>query len=272
LQEASPWWEQTEFDYIRIPKDLTRSPYDMTLSPESRMLYGLLLDRANLSWAGGEKWRNSRGEPFVIYTMAEIQQRLGCGEKKATKLLHTLREQGLVELSRSRGAGAYQIVVKPFGQSKVRLGTGQKCGSGAVKNAPGDPSKPRHNKTEINNTDRNNTDAIRQQAEYEIKKNIDYDVLVTELPKDKLDAIVEVMTDALASDKDTIRIGGAAREKEAVRKRLLGADCIRIRYIFDHMKLNTANIGSYRAYYLARLWEPEGMVDAFYEAWVRRTG
>ena len=45
---------------------------------------------------------------------------------------------------------------------------------------------------------------------------------------------------------------------------------MRIRYLFDHMKQNTYPIGSYRAYVLARLWEPEGMVDAFYENWVNR--
>lgn len=271
MQEASPWWEQTEFDYIRIPKDLSRSPYDMCLSPESRMLYGFLLDRASLSWANGEKWRNSQGEPFVIYTLAEIQQRLNCGEKKAARLLRTLKELELVRLSRPKRDGPYHIVVCPFRRSKGRLGNGQKDGCASVRNAAAEPSKLRRNNTENNKTDSNNTDTIRQQMEYEIKKNIDYDILVTELPGDKLDAIVEVMTDALCTTENTVRICGQPRAKEAVRKRLMEADCMRIRYIFDHMRHNTGFIQSYRAYYLARLWESEGMVDAFYDAWVRRT-
>ena len=106
--------------------------------------------------------------------------------------------------------------------------------------------------------------------EYEIKKNIYYDYLCMEFPKDRIDSIVEVMVEAVSSGSQSIWISGQPRSMEAVRQRLLAADNMRIRYILDHMKRNTGPVQSYRSYYLARLWEPEGMVDAFYENWVRR--
>ena len=257
---------------VCIPKELFRNPYYATLSPESKLLYGFLLDRMSLSWVSGETWRNSRGEPFVIFTLAEIQQRMGCGKNKAMRLLMALEEKMLIQRDRPKKDGPYHIVVKPFlGTAKSNLPRCANETCAGVEREPTQVSKEDLNNTDINKTDRNKTDITRLEVECEIKKNIHYDILVMELPKDQLDAIVEVMVDALTSSSGTIRISGEPRSKEAVRKRLLEADCMRIRYIFHHMQLNTGNIGSYKAYYLARLWEPDGMVDAFYEAWVRRT-
>ena len=272
MVEENTWWQTLDFDFIRIPKELFRNPYYGSLSPESRMLYGFLLDRMNLSWANGDKWRNSQGEPFVIFPLAEIQQRLNCGKNKAVALLKKLEAQNLIRRDRPKKDGPYHIVVNSFLMEvpKSNLPAIQSETCAVPKTKPAQVSKANLNNTDINKTDENNTDAIRQQTEHEIKKQIYYDILCLDLPRDKLDAIVEVMTDTLCSPADTVWISGAPRAKEAVRKRLLEADDMRIRYLFDHMKQNTSTIRSYRAYYLARLWEPEGMVDAFYENWVRR--
>lgn len=269
---SKPWWETTDFPFIRVPKELFQNPYYGSLSPESQLLYGFLLDRASLSWLNGEKWRTPEGDPYVIYTLAEIQQRLHCAKPKAIKLLNMLEDHHLIKRARPQKDGPYHIVVKPFrdGVMKSNLPRNENLTCAGQESLPGQVRKSDLNNTDNNKTEINNTDTIRQQVEFEIKRNIYYDILCEELPKDKLDAIVEVMADALCSPADTIWISGAPREKEAVRKRFLEADDMRIRYLFDHMHRSTAPIGSYRAYYLARLWEPEGMVDAFYENWVRK--
>ena len=230
-------------------------------------MYGFLLDRASLSWAGGEKWRTPDGDPFVIFTIEEIQERLSCSKPKAIALLKALETTGLICKDRPKKDGPYHIQVKNFdlGKSKNVTCAGQEILPGQVKNFD-------LNKTDNNKTDMNNTDTTMVNWEYEIKKNIDYDILSSEYPKDKLDAIVEVMTDAALCPSPTQWVGGQPRPTAEIQKRLLEADCMRIRYIFDHMKRSTGIIQSYRAYYLSRLWEPEGMVDAFYEAWVRHDG
>ena len=233
-------------------------------------MYGFLLDRASLSWASGEKWRGEDGQPFVIFTIEEICQRLNCADKKASRLLKALVDHKLIRLSRPKKDGPYHIVVLPFGESKQRLDSRQNNDCADAKMTVAHPSKQRLNNTENNNTEINNTDTINAQTEFEIKTNIDYDILLKELPKDQLDAIVEVMVEAACSQNASIWIGGSPRDRQAVRTRILNTDCMRVRYIFDHMKQSSTPIQAYRAYYLARLWEPEGMVDAFYENWVRR--
>ena len=270
--QVQPWWETTEFDFIRIPKELYRNPYYSTLSQESKLLYGFLLDRASLSRKMGEKWHNEQGQPFVIFTLAEIQQRLGCGKNKATAVLRSLEAHHLIHRDRPKKDGPYHITVCAFaaGSPKSSLGRYQTGDCPIPKTEPGQVSKQGLNNTDTNKTDSNNTDTTREDWVYEVKKNIAYDILCMDHPRDKVDAILEVMVDTLASSDKTIRVGGQIRPMEQVRKRILEADIFRIQYILHHMQQNSSPVQSYRAYFLARLWEPEGIVDAFYDAWVRR--
>ena len=51
---------------------------------------------------------------FIIYTVQEVQDSLGCADKKATKLLRELEEYGLIERKR-RGLGKPDLIyVKNF--------------------------------------------------------------------------------------------------------------------------------------------------------------
>ena len=123
-----PWWENIQFDFIRVPKALFRNPRYAGLSSDARMLYALLLDRASLSEANGEKWRTETGEPFVIFTLAEIQQRLDCSKNTATRILQSLESHNLIIKDRPKKDGPYHIVVNPFLQEgqKLRLPSPQK--------------------------------------------------------------------------------------------------------------------------------------------------
>ena len=149
MEGKQPWWQTTDFDFIRIPKELYRNPYYCDLSNESKQLYGFLLDRASLSWANGEKWRTPEGDPFVIFTLAEIQQRLNCADKKATRLLKALVDHKLIRLRRPKRDGPYHIVVLPFAMPKERLGNRQKDARTVVEMTVTQSSKLRHNNTEL---------------------------------------------------------------------------------------------------------------------------
>ena len=207
----------------------------------------------------------------MIFTIEEIQERLNCGKGKAIALLKNLADHQLIHRSRPKKDGPYHITIKPF-QSAVPKSNlpkfqNQTCASSNIE--PQQVRKSDLNKTDNNKTDRNNTDTIRPDWEYEIKKNIYYEYLCMEYPKDRIDSIVEVMVETVNSPAQSIWISGQPRSMESVRQRLLTADDMRIRYILDHMKRNSGSVQSYRSYYLARLWDSEGMVDAFYESWVR---
>lgn len=231
------------------------------------MLYGLLLNRASLSRANGEKWLNPDGHPFVIFTLAEIQEKLNCAKPKAINLLRTLEAHDLIKKDRPKKDGPYHIVVKPFGlgERKSSLGRSENLSSAGKKMLPEQVRKSALNKTDKNNTDRNKTERITL-LEEEIKTRIQYDYLISECPKNQVDTVVDVMVQTLMSPAGTITVAGVPMDAATVKGYLNKAEVMRIQYIFDHMEEYNQPIRSYRAYYLARLCDPEGAVDAFYDA------
>ena len=137
------------FAFYRIPKALFQEPQFQTLSTDAKTLYGILLDRMSLSARNG--WLDKAGRVFIIYTVQEVQDSLGCADKKATKLLRELEEYGLIERKR-RGLGKPDLIyVKNFSSesSKLRFLNRDNDDSGAVQNTLQDPAKLRCNKTEI---------------------------------------------------------------------------------------------------------------------------
>ena len=261
VQNQTPWWQDAKFSFIRIPKELFQNPYYADLSPESKVLYGFLLDRASLSWERGEAWRTPQGETFVIYTLREIRERFGCSKPKAIALLRKLEEHNLIRKERPIKDGPYHIVVKTFyqGVKKDDLPKSENFTWAGKEMLPGQVKKFDLNNTENNNTDINNTHLIRESVEREFKKKISYDLLISQKDKVYWDGILEVMVDTYLKTHDPVQ-----------KEKLMAVDEIRMDYVCHRLKRNTEDIGSYRAFVLARLTEPEAAVDAFYDAWVRR--
>ena len=135
------------FSFYRIPKLLFQDSRFQLLSTDAKTLYGILLDRMSLSARNG--WLDKAGRVFIIYTVQEVQDSLGCADKKATKLLRELEKFGLIERKR-RGLGKPSLVyVKNFSaeSSKSIFQNRDFHDSGGFKNASQDPSKSRCNKT-----------------------------------------------------------------------------------------------------------------------------
>ena len=70
------------FSFYRIPKLLFQDSRFQPLSTDAKTLYGILLDRMSLSARNG--WLDKAGRVFIIYTVQEVQDSLGCADKKAT--------------------------------------------------------------------------------------------------------------------------------------------------------------------------------------------
>lgn len=91
------------FAFYRVPKVLFTEDCFWNVSTDAKLLYGILLDRMNLSARNG--WLDEEGRVYIIFTIEEIKGALGCAEKKAVKLLDEL------EMERRRiqaGAKEYQ--------------------------------------------------------------------------------------------------------------------------------------------------------------------
>ncbi|WP_041668467.1 replication initiator protein A [Acetobacterium woodii] len=69
------------FSFIRVPKELMTNPEYKDLSAESKLLYGVLLDRVSLSRKNN--WVDDLGRIFIIYTRKDIMDIMGAGEKKS---------------------------------------------------------------------------------------------------------------------------------------------------------------------------------------------
>ena len=79
--------------FFKMPKVLFTDKYK-GLSAEAKLLYGLMLDRMQLSAING--WCDKNGEVFIFYTIAETSETLGCGHDKATRLQRELVKHNLL--------------------------------------------------------------------------------------------------------------------------------------------------------------------------------
>lgn len=84
-----------QFTFYRIPKLLFTGEQFQGISTDAKVLYGLLLDRVSLSTKN--EWLDGQGRVFIIFTISSVQKELGCGDKKATRLLVELENYGLIE-------------------------------------------------------------------------------------------------------------------------------------------------------------------------------
>ena len=101
-----------QFSFVRIPRIMLTGKEFQVLSMAAKMLYGVLLDRMNLSMKNG--WFDEENRVYIIYQISEIQDDLGFSKKKAMELLSELEDFGLLQKKR-RGRGLPNILyVKSF--------------------------------------------------------------------------------------------------------------------------------------------------------------
>ena len=101
-----------QFNFIRIPKSMIVDPMFADLSVNAKLLYGVLLDRMNLSMKN--RWFDSENRVYIIYQISEIMEDFNFSKKTAVRYLNELEDFGLVEKKR-RGLGLPSLLyVKNF--------------------------------------------------------------------------------------------------------------------------------------------------------------
>ena len=75
-----------QFNFIKIPKTIVVDPIFESLSVNAKLLYGVLLDRMNLSQKNG--WFDSENRVYIIYQISEIMEDFNFGKKTAVKYLN----------------------------------------------------------------------------------------------------------------------------------------------------------------------------------------
>lgn len=191
--------EAESFSFFRIPKLLFTDSIFAKLSSDAKVLYGILLDRMNLSMKNS--WIDEENKVYIIFTIEEIAEIMCCATQKATKILQELDDKkgiGLVEKKRL-GLGKPNILyVKNFiiqesekessSKEEIEEITNQELCKSQFKNDENHNSgnvnftkqelcksqcnKTNLNKTEYSDTEYNNTSPISPSGEKNIKEDL----------------------------------------------------------------------------------------------------
>ena len=267
-----------QFTFYRVPKVLIIDDTFSELSTDAKLLYGLLLDRVSLSANSG--WFDEEGRVYVIYAIKSIMRDLHCGNKKAGNLLAELEQFGLIE-RKQRGQGKpWTIYVKNFSGvvSNGHLKTCQNDISRSVETTSQDMSKRHANNTNINNTEFNNTNPILSgtdvdNSDRESYRQYLYEQLEMEFLRERypyehelLDSIMDIMLDAICSNRKTIRIAGDDKPVNVVKSQFLKMNSGHIEYVMDCLKQNTTKVRNIKQYLLGTLYNAPLTMSSFYQA------
>ena len=102
--------EAVDCSFFRIPRALVKDERFCALSTDSKLLYGLMLDRMGLSFQNG--WQDTEGHTFIYFTLEEIQTTLACGHNKAVRLMAELEQYALIERVKQGQGKPAKIYVK----------------------------------------------------------------------------------------------------------------------------------------------------------------
>ena len=278
--------QSEQFSFYRIPKILFSQDKFWNVSTDAKLLYGILLDRMNLSARNG--WLDEAGRVYIIFTIEEIKESLGCAEKKAVKLLDELEKKAELIERKRQGLGKPNLIyVKNFisGSVERQFLNCQNDNSATFQNTIQDLSKAQGNNTDIKNTDLSDTNSIfpsgncgKENGNEEYQQYYQYfyeqlgiEYLQQDYPYDvdRLENILELVVETVCSKRQIIRIGGDDRPVEVVKSRFMKLDSEHIRYVLDCFKENTTKIRNIRQYMLASLYNAPTTIGSYFDALVR---
>ena len=118
-------------------------------------------------------------------------------------------------------------------------------------------------------TDQIGTDGMDVYREI-IKENIEYDIMMDDFPNDheRLNEIVELMAETLASKKATFCIAGDTYPASTVKFKLLRINSLHIQYVFECLDKNTTEVRNIKKYLLATLFNAPTTMGSYYKAQV----
>lgn len=144
-------------------------------------------------------------------------------------------------------------------------------------------SHTEHNNTEKNHTEVNTSDPISSGAGTVRKSNITrmrqaykerfaeqlcYNALIQDNPteKDRIEEILNLLTEVCASTKEQVFISGENRPTEDVRRTFMRLNMYHIQYVLDSMDRNSTKIRNIRQYLLAALYNAPTTMHNYYRS------
>ena len=284
-------WEGLRFSFYRTPKALYTDPRYRGMDALAKQLYGLFLDRLDLSLKNG--WFDEDGRVYIIYTLKEAMDALGCANQKATKLFNELEKYGLIERKHQGLCKPNLIYVLDFLDRSEDGNAGEDFlfthvrshenhESGVMDFTCPESWKSQGINTNINNTDKNDTDPIlsgwdkdgieqRQSCEDYFREVLEIDLLrrryVTE--RETIDGILDLVTDVCCTKRKMVRIAGDDKPAEAVKSRFMKLNAGHIEYIIHCLSNNSAKVRNIKQYLLAALYNAPSTISPYYQSMVK---
>ena len=274
-----------QFSFYRVPKVLFTKEQFRQLSAEAKILYGIMLDKLDLSVKN--KWGDDNGRVYIIYTIEQIMADMNCADQKATKLLDELEKKcGLIERKRQGLGKPNLIFVKNFitgveGPMMAQIQNRENHDSGAVNITTADYPKSRGINTNHNNTENSDINPIRsgfdedgisERNEYEhyFRESLSIDVLLRENlgEEETILGILDLLVDVCCFKRSVIRIAGDDKPLAVVKSRFMKLNAEHIRYVLKCLSENTTRVRNIRQYLLAALYNAPATIRPFYQAWV----
>lgn len=274
-----------QFSFYRVPKVLFTKEQFKQLSAEAKILYGIMLDKLDLSVKN--KWVDEKGRVYIIYTIEQIMADMNCADQKASKLLDELEKKcGLIERKRQGLGKPNLIFVKNFitgveGSMMAQIQNRENHDSGAVNITTADYPKSRGINTNHNNTENSDINPIRlefdedgigERNEYEryFRESLSIDVLLRENlgEEETILGILDLLVDVCCFKRSLIRIAGDDKPLAVVKSRFMKLNAEHIRYVLKCLSENTTRVRNIRQYLLTALYNAPATIRPFYQAWV----
>ena len=276
-----------QFSFIRIPTVLFSQEQFKNISPEAKVLYGILLKRMDLSAKNG--WFDDQGRVYIICTLEEIMETLNCGNQKAVKLMDELEGKiGLIERKRQGLGKPNLIYVKNFICPVDKVDNSApshflKCEnhtSGDVKITLQEVRKSRGSYKDNNDTDYSHTEnpiypgrdeeemRARMICESFFKDQIEYNYLLDQYPyeRETIRGILDLLVDTYCSKRKYIRVAGDDKPADVVKSQIAKLNSSHIQYVMDCLKENTTDVRNIKQYLLAALYNAPTTISPYYQA------
>lgn len=295
--------ELEQYTFYRLPKMLFTHEKFKLLSSDSKILYGLMLDRMGLSIKN--KWLDKDSRVYIIYTLEQVMQDLNCGKDKGIKLFSDLLEIGLIERIKQGFGKPALIYVKNFisisnsenhksqrleesenliESNKIDQVKGEDERKEAISNIDDSDYQKSFGRENIssdfgysesinNKINQTNIDSIHPSSPQYInlwrkllEKNIDYEVAIKECMKDDIDELLEIMLEVICTQREKVKIGGVEYPYALVKSRLLKINYFHIQYILRCLNTTTNKIHNIKSYLLTALFNSTVTINQYYKA------
>lgn len=243
------------------------------LSSDSKLMYGLLLDRLSLSKKNG--WLDDDGEVFAYYTVEELVGDLRFGREKIMRLFKNLERAGLITRRKSGVGKPSRIYIKtvPDGVSKSDTEMSENDTCTGLKTEFPKVGKPDCNNKYFNKIDMNhpNSTSYYDDLVTEIREQIEYEYLCDAYGQDKdiIDSVVSVICDTLCDVSETVKLGGGTYPKSLVDSRLRSLNEEHISYMLNTIAEVDREIVNMRLYLLTLMFNAPTTIESYYSVKVR---